>query len=105
MSNLKNALHDLEIVASELQYRTDELATFLAENTYTRGGTYPKAICEIKTDLAGSIIRLHKRLLSLGLTDQPVRPVKISRNRYAYCSDTGGIAIATKSRIIDFQRS
>lgn len=105
MSNMKNALHDLEICADELQYRQDELSTFIADNQYTRGGTYPKAICSIKTDLAGSIIRLHKRLLALGLTTQPLRPVKISRNRYAYCSDTGGIAIATKTKVLDFQRS
>lgn len=105
MSKMKNALLDLEIVADELQYRRDELSTFIADNQYTRGGTYPKAICGIKTDLAGSIIRLHKRLLALGLTSQPVRPVKISRNRYAYESDTGGIAIATKAGILDFQRS
>ena len=102
MSHIKNALLDLEIVAGELNYRRDELAEFVADNTYTRGGSYPKAICSIKTDLAGSIIRLHKRLLALGLTSQPVRPVKISRNRYAYESDTGGIAIATKTRILDF---
>lgn len=105
MSKMKNALLDLEIVADELQYRRDELSTFVAENEYTRGGSYPKAICSIKTDLAASIIRLHKRLLALGLTSQPVRPVKISRNRYAYCSDTGGIAIATTTKILDVQRS
>ncbi len=105
MSALKNALVDLEIVAGELNYRVHELRTFVADNTYTRGGNYPKAICSIKTDLAGSIIRLHKRLLALGLTSQPVRTVKISRSRYAYQSDTGGIAIATKSGILDMQRS
>lgn len=105
MSHIKNALLDLEIVAGELQYRRDELATFIADNKYTRGGSYPKAICSIKTDLAGSIIRLHKRLLALGLTDQPIRPVKISRNRYAFASGTGGIGIATKAGVRDFQRS
>lgn len=105
MSHIKNALLDLEIVAGELQYRRDELSTFLADNQYTRGGSYPKRIMEIKTDLAGSIIRLHKRLLSLGLTDVQIRPVKISRNRWAFASETGGIAIATKDGVTDVQRS
>jgi len=105
MSHIKNALLDLELNALELAHNSNELTQFQADHAYTRGGTYPKAVCLIKTDFAASIIRLHKRLLALGLTDQPVRPVKISRNRYAYCSDTGGIAIATKTRILDVQRS
>jgi hypothetical protein len=105
MSHIKNALLDLEIVAQELQYRRDELSTFKADNQYTRGGSYPKRIMEIKTDLAASIIRLHSRLLDLNLTRFPIRSVKISRNRYAYQSDTRGIAIATKTAILDVQRS
>jgi hypothetical protein len=105
MTILKKALIDLEIVAGELAYNQNALLLFQHDNQYTRGGSYPKAIMALKTDIAGSIIRLHKRLLSLGLTEQAIRPVKISRNRYAYCSDTGGIAIATKAGVLDVQRS
>lgn len=107
MSNMKNALLDLELNALELAHNSNDLILFQAENKYTRGGSYPKRIMAIKTDFAASIIRLHSRLLDLGLTAMPVRSVKISRNRYAYQSDTRGIAIATTkgAHVLDVQRS
>ncbi len=79
MSQLKNALLDVEIVGEELNCRRDELSTFRAENEYTRGGSYPKEIASRKTDLATTIVRLHLALLRLGLTEVPARDVKVSR--------------------------
>lgn len=79
MSQIKNALMDVEIANEELNLRRDELATFQADNAYTRGGSYPKAIASLKSDLGRTIVRLHLALLRLGLTEVPARDVKVSR--------------------------
>lgn len=79
MSNIKNALMDVEIANEDLNTRRDELSTFRAANEYTRGGSYPKEIASRKTDLASTIVRLHLALLRLGLTEVPARDVKVSR--------------------------
>ena len=84
MSHLKNALLDLELSQDTLNYRREELAEFVAANTYTRGGPYPKYIRALKMAVAQSIIQTHACLYRLGLTDQPVRAVKVSRKTTIY---------------------
>ena len=79
MSSLKNALLDVEIAHGDLKTSREQLAAFQAENAYTRGGSYPKKISLLKTELAQTIIRLHKSLVLLGLTEVPARDVKVSR--------------------------
>lgn len=84
MSNMKNALLDLELATATMNYRREELEDFIAQNEYTRGGAYPKQIRAIKKALAQSIIKVHALLYSLQSTDMPVRAVKISRKTTIY---------------------
>jgi len=88
MSNIKNAFEDMLIIRDEMNYRREELAEFIADNEYTRGGSYPKKIAALKEGLASSMIRLHVALLTLNGTRVPVRRVRISRKRYAYHAQT-----------------
>lgn len=79
MSKLKNALLDLELSRDSMNARRDELSDFIAQNEYTRGGSYPKQIRAIKVALAESMIRVHMLLRQLDVTHVAPRDVKVSR--------------------------
>lgn len=91
MSYMKNALLDLELAAATMNYRREELAEFIADNAYTRGGAYPKKIRAIKKALAESMIKVHMILRQLESTHMPPRDVKISRRTTVRWTDNGFI--------------
>lgn len=89
MSKVKNAIMDLELSRANMNYRREELADFLAQNKYTRGGTFPKQISAIKKALAESIIRVHLLLRVLDVCKFPPRDIKVSRRVTVRFAETG----------------